>query len=489
LRGGPPGFRLDLKRIAGSERETFGRRDLSQPARRKAMTPKKDVLDESAVIIREIESGLDKALQRRRDEVERELEEKIRREREEHERQLQKLEEDFARERDALNEYRSAIADFENARDSLQAEIREHLDKSIGYQKDIEQLTAKTLEELRIVAETSSRLAEIRDQAELRVMELRTRLREKYGIVTDEPLPKDEGEIVVNLEQELSKLKRIKELLETDVSAPAAGPPAAAVPEVEPEAVPESAPVPEPEPEPEPSLHVSETGEPEPVPEPERVIVEEENRSSFKMPEINQFIEEFVKREHETAEPAFSAPEPAKPKADDRKAVFDDLNFQAVFETLEKYRKSEPTDYNGEISYFQNRDRSVLDGESLIRAIGHILEEARKLYAKIAQTESPKDQFFMKQELINHQEILRKVILRAVKLCERESNTLPRYTEEILNLEVLKDILDKLNMDNWPNDDDFRSFEGLAGRLKDTFYKRITPPARYLKSIVQELEG
>ncbi|MBM3312684.1 MAG: hypothetical protein FJY80_14395 [Candidatus Aminicenantes bacterium] len=438
------------------------------------MTPQKDVFEDSAVIIREIESNLEKALMKRREEIERELEDKIRREREEYERRLRKVEEDFARERDTVQEYRTAVAEFEAARDTLQAEIRNHLDRSMGFQKEIERLTAQTLEELKVVAEKNCRLTEVRDQAQEKVSALRTKLRETYGIVTEEPLTRGDGDIVVNLEQELAKLKRIKELLETEAGAeveelPAEPEPALQVPE-------------EPELEPEP--------EPEPAPIPEPVVVEEQPRSEFPMPEINKFIEEFVKQEREAkAEPEFIAREAAKPREEERKAVFDDLNFQAVFETLEKFRKSEATDYEGEISYFVNRDRTILDGESLIRAVGHMLEEARKLYEKLGQTESPKDQFFIKQELINHQEILRKIILRAVKLCEREGHTLPGYTEEILNLGVLKDILEKLNLDNWSNTDDFRSFEGLAGRLKDTFYKRITPPARYLRSIVQELEG
>jgi hypothetical protein len=438
------------------------------------MTPQKDAIDDSAVLIREIESNLDKALQRRREEIERELEDKIRREREEYERRLRKVEEDFSRERETVQEYRTALTEFETARDGLQAEIRDHLDRSMGFQKEIERLTAQTLEELRIVAEKNSRLTEVRDQAQEKVNALRTKLRETYGIVTEEPLTENEGDIAVNLEQELAKLKRIKELLESEAGAEVEEPPAEPEPAL---SVPEE---PEPEAEPEPELS--------PVPEP--VVVEEKARAEFQMPEINKFIEEFVKQEREAqAEPEFIERETAKPKVEERKAVFDDLNFQAVFETLEKFRKSEATDYEGEISYFVNRDRTILDGESLVRAVGHMLEEARKLYEKLGQTESPKDQFFIKQELINHQEILRKIVLRAVKLCEREGHTLPGYTEGILSLGVLKDILEKLNLDNWSNADDFSSFEALAGRLKDTFYKRITPPARYLRSIVQELEG
>jgi len=465
------------------------------------MTPSKNILGESTLIIREIEANLEKALQKRREEISRDLEETIRREREEHERRLLKIEEEFARERGTIKDYQNAIADFETARDGYQAEIREHLDKSLGYQKDIERMTALTMEELRIVADKIARLAEVRDKAEGKIAELRTKLREKYGIVTEEPVTNSEDEIVVNLEQELSKLRRIKELLEAD-GAPAETTPAAASPAsedvapshpepeppVEPEPVPEIFPAFEPEAA--PAASASETAGPEPFTEPAPLVIEEEPRASFKMPEINQFLVDFVRRENEKpAETSFPEPEAFLPKAEDRRAVYEELNFQAVFETLEKYRKSEPTDYNGEISFFQNRDRSILDGESLIRAVGHILEEARKLYGKLGQTESPKDQFFMKQDLINHQEILRKILLRAVKLCEREAYSLPKYTGEILNLAVLKDILDKLNMDNWSNDDDFRSFEALAGRLKDSFYKRITPPAGYLRSIVQELEA
>jgi len=461
------------------------------------MTPQKDVLEESTMIIREIESNLEKAMQKRREEVERELEDKIRREREEHDRRLRKIEEEFARERDTVKEYQAAVDEFKTVRESLQAEIREHLEKSIGYQQDIERLTAQTLEELKIVSAKNAQLAEVRDHAEERVSALRTKLREKYGIVTDEPLPKSDGDIVVNLEQELSKLKRIKELLESDGASEPLDRPAEAVPVPLPEEIP--APETPPQAEPAPFLDVPEEAGPEPLPTPEPVVADDESGVEFPMPEINKFIEEFVRKEQEqpaataAIEPEVLAPkaeerEVYKPKPEDRKAVFDELNFQAVFETLEKYRKSETTDYDGEISYFQNRDRSILDGESIIRAVGHLLEEARKLYEKLGQTESPKEQFFMKQELINHQEILRKIILRAVKLCEREANTLPRYTEEILSLSVLKDILEKLNLDNWSNSDDFRSFEAMAGRLKDAYYKRITPPAHYLRSIVQELE-
>jgi len=115
------------------------------------------------------------------------------------------------------------------------------------------------------------------------------------------------------------------------------------------------------------------------------------------------------------------------------------------------------------------------------------LEEAKKLYLKLSQTESPKEQFFIKQEIINQQEILRKYILRNLKMCEREGAVLPEFTTAILNLDSLKDILEKLSMENWSNPGDFNSFRTLIESLKDAYYAKITPPVYYLKSLIEEL--
>jgi chromosome segregation ATPase len=180
------------------------------------MTPTTNVLDESALLIQEIENNLEKSLLKRREEIEREFQERIRREREESERQLTELEGEVARERETLKDYRGAIVEFETSRDSLHTDIKDHLDRSLAYQKDIERLTALTLEELRELADLTARLTELRDRTELKVSEIRARLKEKYGVVTEPLDTRETSDIVVNLEQELSKLKRIKALLESE---------------------------------------------------------------------------------------------------------------------------------------------------------------------------------------------------------------------------------------------------------------------------------
>jgi len=443
------------------------------------------MLDESSQIISEIESNLEKVLRQRKEEVERELQLKMQREKEEAERKKSLIEGEFEKERGSIKEFRAAISEFDSARKKLQEAMRDHLERGMRYQQDIEKLTALTLEELRKVGELSQQLSEVRQTSEKKVAEIRTKLKERFGIAPEPspavavPVPpppverKEEVTTASDLDQELSKLKKIKELLETDAAVPehpAPQPQPAAAAYAEPLAVPE-----------EPEFTVPERFEP-------LSFETELPRPEFKMPEINQYIDDFMKNEAPARpEPPLEAP--AKPRRDDRTPGLGDLSFQAVFETLEKYRKTEPLDVNGEISYFQNKDRIILDGESLIRAMAMVLENARKQTQKLAQTESPKDQFFLKQELINHQESLRKIFLRWVKMCEKEGGSLPRYTNDIVSFSVLKDILEKLNMDNWSNPDDVRSFEALTVQLKDAFYRKITPPAYYLRSIIEELEG
>ena len=455
------------------------------------MTPKEDMLDESEQIINEIESNLEKVLQQRKEEVERDMQLKVKLEKEDADRKKSLIEGEFEKERGTIKEFRSAISEFETARKNLQDQMRDHLERGMRYQQDIEKLTSLTLEELRKVGELSGQLSELRQTSEKKIAEVRTKLKERFGIGLDAPAPvhlpvppqppapppsfegREESAMASDLDQELTKLKKIKELLETD----SAGPERPAFEKApareafaEPQAVPE-----------EPEFVLPERFEP-------LSFERDQPRPEFKMPEINQFIDDFMKRGSPSQpEPIFREPAPVK-KAE-RKQGLDELSFQAVFETLEKYRKTEPLDFNGEISYFQNRERLILDGESLIRAMGQVLESAKKQTHKLSQTESPKDQFFLKQELINHQESLRKILLRWVRMCEKDGGSLPRYTNEIINLAVLKDILEKLNMDNWSNPEDVGSFESLTLRLKDAFYRKITPPAYYLRSIIEELEG
>jgi hypothetical protein len=392
-------------------------------------------LKDSIGVIEEIESKMENLWSKRKEEIERELEARIHAEKEEAGKKIEAIERELEKGRAVLQDYRTVVGEFESERASLQRQIKEHFEKAVEYQTEIEKMAGLTMEELRLVNDLNKTLETIHQSAEEKVNGFRKDLEERFGIVAQLPPSREEEELKVDLEHELRKLRKIKELLESenthveDIRVEAAGPQ-----EVEVRPVPPVAEV------------------------VERSLAEEAGEKA-----------------------AEEAP------AEEKTVEEEKGNFQSLFEVLEGYRKIEARNGNGEISFFQKEDKTILDGEYMVASIDESLEEAKRLYLKLAQTESPKEQFFIKQEIINHQEILRKYILRNLKMCEREGAVMPQFTEEILNQDILKEILEKLSMENWSNPSDFSSFRTQIEALKDAYYAKITPPVNYLESLIKEL--
>jgi len=404
-------------------------------------------LKDSSVVIEEIESKMENLWLKRKEEIERELEARIRSEREEAGKKIEAIEKELEKGRAVLQEYRTVVGEFESERASLQRQIKEHFEKAVEYQTEIEKMAGQTMEELRLVNDLNKKLETIHHSAEEKVNGFRKDLEERFGIVAQLPPSNEEEELKVDLEQELQKLRKIKQILE-----------AKAVEGDETRA-----------------KETGKIGKPETPP-----AVTNEHGAPLSVPEISQVIEESLAEEagEKAAEEI-----PAEEKSPDEEKG----NFQSLFEVLEGYRKVEARNGNGEISFFQKEDKTILDGEYMVSSIDESLEEAKRLYLKLAQTESPKEQFFIKQEIINHQEILRKYILRNLKMCEREGAVMPEFTEDILNLDILKETLEKLSMENWSNPADFNSFRSQIEALKDAYYAKITPPVHYLRSLIREL--
>jgi hypothetical protein len=285
------------------------------------------------------------------------------------------------------------------------------------------------------VNDLNKKLETLHQSAEEKVNGFRKDLEEKFGIVAQLPPSQEEEELKVDLEHELRKLRMIKELLESENA----------------------------------------------VAEPSGVEATEAKEAKLPtVPPVAEVVERSLAEE--AGERAAEEAQAEEKSLDEEKG-----NFQSLFEVLEGYRKIEARNGNGEISFFQKEDKTILDGEYMVASIDESLEEAKRLYLKLAQTESPKEQFFIKQEIINHQEILRKYILRNLKMCEREGAIMPQFTEEILNLDILREILEKLSMENWSNPADFNSFRSQIEALKDAYYAKITPPVYYLRSLIEEL--
>ena len=471
---------------------------------------KKDDKDKgSTSIVDEIELQLEEALSRRKDEVERELEERIKREREEARKRIDEINKELVEEKDALSNFKTLLNEFEASKINLKKQIKEHINKAIQFQTDIETLTGQTLGELKKVRELNLKYEELQQDTGQEVTDLKNKLEEKFGIVAEVPETEwDESEI--NLEQELVKLKKIKELLnnkepndlesnhevfeETPVEESQE-----VVPEEESEK-PEEKPVEETMEEEQPVVEVTEDQvdgpkeeEEEPKEETEEESQPEEGEETMEeaVPEVPE-SEYQQPAEEETGTPVQEegeVTEEAKEEAaEETVEEKGEKTFQTTFEKLEGFRKGTRDENDGEVSYFEYNERIVLDGECLVATLNNSFEEAKKMYIKLSQTESPKDQFFVKQEIIKQQETLRKVMLRSIRLCEQENCSLPDFTKEILNLDALKTILEKVSMENWSNQDDFAAFDNYSKELKDAFYTRITPPADYLESIMKQLE-
>jgi len=158
-----------------------------------------------------------------------------------------------------------------------------------------------------------------------------------------------------------------------------------------------------------------------------------------------------------------------------------------ALDILENYRKSITIEGNGKIICFRNNGKIILDGVSLISSIMNRLDKVKKLYQELSQTVSPRDQFYLKQDTINNQEIVKDLIKRIIKMCEKESCSLPEYTTDIMNIQTLKEIQEILYLQNWSNDYEFKAFAYNFESLSNAFHEKITLPEAYIKSILQAI--
>jgi len=412
------------------------------------MQKNKELLEKPPPIIEDVENQLENIFKKKKQEIEEELEGKIQQEKKEAEKKVHQIEMDLKDEKEALVNYRTTLAEFENNKANTKSQIKEHIDKAVQSLTEIETLTAQTLEELKKVGDLNQKLEKFHHATEEKTAILKKDLEKKFGIVAEDLEIKELED--VDLKRELTKLRKIKELLG---------------PKVTPEPV------------------TRKTREKRKAEEEiEGSDVSKEDELYVEKPKMDEAEESSLSEENEAKDK-----EPSVKGESEKNILRGGTDFQDAFETLAKFRKSESTKDDGEVSYFQNNNKMILDGESFVSNLNKDLDEAKKLFTRLTQAESLKDQFFIKQEIIRYQKSLRKIILGSVRICEKETCSFPEYTSDILNMDVLKDILEKVSTENWNNQDDFHSFDEFAKKIKNTYYERITPWAAYVKSMTEEL--
>jgi hypothetical protein len=186
------------------------------------------------------------------------------------------------------------------------------------------------------------------------------------------------------------------------------------------------------------------------------------------------------------AEPQAEAPVEAAETEAPAPAAGEDT---AVLEALARYRKSEPVNNGLELGFFSTDAAAWLDGASFMAAVAHVVESSRQLHAQLNETTSVKDLFLLKQEILNQQEVLRKVFFRVVRFCDRENGRLPETLAEVISSRGMKDVIERLTMANWSDPSDFKPFVNELNSLKRAFDARTSALPSYAQAVLDEIEG
>lgn len=403
-----------------------------------------DVVAASESVIREIEAQLDGLLSRKRSDIEKALAARIRSEQEETRLKIESMEREFDQEKKSLHDYRTLVAEVEAERSGILDDIQDILKRALGLQSQIEALARKTVEEIQRVVSLQDKVEALRRKTAEQAGFLKKNLGEKYGISAPAAGEDDACVSGLNLDQELEKLRRIKALLADRAL-------------IESEVRPSG----------------SDFGA-ESLPG-----LDLDNGWKVRIPEIRELTQSARPEDDSGAE----LPSEESPAIG---SGFETGEPPAV-ESLELLRVTEPAGEAGEISYFQSGEKTVLDADRLSRALEAAAADAEKTALKLEESGSVKEQFFIKQELICAQESLRKLVLKAVKLCERGTPVFPEKTRDILNLEILKGLLDGLSVGNWANPGDLMVFAREARGLRTAWLEMSGPPEEYRRSILDAL--
>ena len=405
-----------------------------------------------------VEGQLDRSLSAQKDAIERKLMETVMREKEEAKKKVEEAEREFAEAKRILEGHKAALAELKAAKEQIQGQIKGHLDRALSCRQMMEQMSGQAMEEYEKIHHLTMELDGIRHRAEEETSRLRKHLEEKYGIKADLQTVFESGESMPDLKQEMLKLKKAREILEAG-QEPGLSPPLSPLP----------SPAPAERPRVEPVVEYR-----EPAPK----ITHDEFRTAQ-----TSALADFYSQE-----PAAEDVEPDSEEPAGTGDIEED-ELRALIDRLAQYRRTEPVLNGTEFAYFLRGKKMVLDSESFVGTVSRISDIARGLHINLGQKEMSKDLFLIKQEILNQQEILRKAFLRVVRFCEKEDGALPQYIADILNVRIMKDILERLTFGNWSNPADFASFaEHMAG-LKIAFQAKLSPPRDYLKSILEQLEG
>ena len=195
------------------------------------MSDSDDILKDPLLYIEEFEHQLDEIIHKKKEDIEKNLEARIHKEKSEARQKIEQIEKEFVGKKEALVDYRTAFSTLEGNKTNIQSHHKEHLEKAIKYLKEIEKLTAQSLEELKKAIELDQKLEELTQTATEKAAAFKKDLEEGFEIEIERPEIKEpeetkepeeirEPEVTrdqeeIDLAKEREKLKQIVELLRT----------------------------------------------------------------------------------------------------------------------------------------------------------------------------------------------------------------------------------------------------------------------------------
>jgi len=429
---------------------------------------------EPTALLDDIEKRISEIFSAQKNEVEQGLIEKINREKEEALRKIETVNRDFAQVRGFLEAHKSVMAELLRAEENIRGQIRGHLDRAVNYQKMMENAAGLAGDELEKIAGLNQNIEKIRLRAEDEYKNIKKNLAGYAGIAAQIPTPSEIADSDVAWNEELLKLKKVRELLSTLRQVEFAPAPEAVTPE--PPAVPETFASP---------VSVEDDG------------VRDDTEFADSDPAWSDIpsgpagnvlvLPSLAEEPYEEAAALPAEPQPAVAPA--AAAPAPDAHRESILAALARYRKTEPVNNGIELGFFAAEAGTVLDAESFMTAVGKIVENAGQLHAQLEKTGSVKDLFLLKQEILNQQEVLRKVFFRVVRFCDKENGKLPETFAEVISAQGMKDIIERLTMANWSDPSDFRPFLNELKAMKRAFEVRMVASGNYVKAVLDQVEG
>ncbi len=448
---------------------------------------------EQAAFLDDIEKRVSELFSAQKTEVEQSLVAKINREKEEAQKQIDAVNREFVQVRSLLDQHKAAMAELQTTEQHLRGEIRGHFERAVNYQKMMENAAALAGDELEKIGGLNQDLERVRVKAESEYASLKDQLGGYAGLIAQLPAPSVRAENEVDWMNEIGKLRQVRDLMATlrqaglsdEAGAPFAAPPSTFGEET-------SAPAAETAEELAASLGLI---------GPDEDSVHDDADFALNVPAWTS------KPDGGNGQPAVSpslygeneeeaALSPAEPPAEARAEAVETESpaapsaaDAAALESLANYRKIEPVTNGIELGFYAAATGTFLDAVSFMTAIQNVVEGARQQHSQLTKTTSVKDLFLLKQEILNQQEILRKVFFRVVRFCDKESGRLPESLGEVISSRGMKDIIERLTMANWSDPSDFKPFLNELNSLKRAFEARTAALPSYPQSVLDEVEG